>query len=382
MRLKAIAICATLTCCLGAALAQPAPNYDSLVQQGKTQLQAGNSAAALATGQQAIQLDANRWEAYALAGGALMNLKRYDEAIDDLTKSIERAPEAKQAGLRDLRKECILSESGVSPTPVAPVQPASTTQAEIVMWKSIENSQKRSDFEVYLSQYPNGAFSALARRAISDLDAQQRFHEEQDEVATKENGEKTRQEELSQHAGINPTTGLMWAKLADYNSGPKTFAEAAAFCANSQALEYSDWRLPSVGEIEQFYHGMGFRGGGALWTTTPDNNGEHFLISSSGKRITKKDTEKGFPVCVRTQEPQQVLSRNEMQIDSNAVISWTDTDLTTMAIMCAVLVLTLDTAHARAMMPSSSRVRHSLRLATQQRHLRRDRKQMAQIARF
>jgi len=82
MKPRSILICAILGVCLGAAQAQPAPNYDALIQQGKSQLQAGNSSQALASGRQAIQLDATRWEAYALAGGALMNLKRYEEAED------------------------------------------------------------------------------------------------------------------------------------------------------------------------------------------------------------------------------------------------------------------------------------------------------------
>jgi tetratricopeptide (TPR) repeat protein len=160
-----------LSLSLAAAHAQPAPAYDTLIQQGKTQLQAGNSAQALATGQQAIQLDTNRWEAYALAGGALMNLKRYEEAADNLSLAIQHAPEAKQDGLRALRKQCALAESGAVPAPAQPApppQPATTTQAEIVLWKSIENSDNPADFQTYLSQYPLGAFNALAQRHLEE----------------------------------------------------------------------------------------------------------------------------------------------------------------------------------------------------------------------
>lgn len=74
-------------CCwlLGAtALAQPRPSYDSMVQQGKTQLQAGSNDAALASAMAAIKLSSDRWEAYAVAGGALMNLKRYEDAADQI----------------------------------------------------------------------------------------------------------------------------------------------------------------------------------------------------------------------------------------------------------------------------------------------------------
>src|ERR1700761_4960076 len=83
------------------ALAQTTTDYDSLVQDGRTQLQAGNAKAALATARAAIRVDTARWEAYALAGGALMNLKQYEEAADELSDAISRAPQTKQSALRD-----------------------------------------------------------------------------------------------------------------------------------------------------------------------------------------------------------------------------------------------------------------------------------------
>ena len=55
-------------------------NYNALIQQGKAQLQAGSNDAALASANAAVKLDTARWEAYAVAGGALINLKRCDEA--------------------------------------------------------------------------------------------------------------------------------------------------------------------------------------------------------------------------------------------------------------------------------------------------------------
>jgi hypothetical protein len=36
----------------------------------------------MASGEAAIKMNADRWEGYALAGGALMNLKRYEEAAE------------------------------------------------------------------------------------------------------------------------------------------------------------------------------------------------------------------------------------------------------------------------------------------------------------
>lgn len=168
----------------GTALAQttsPAPAYDALIQQGKAQLQAHHAAQALAAGERAIKLDAKNWEGYALAGGALMNLKRYDEAITRFGDAMERAPQDKQAGLNELRRQCFAAESGALPVGAVPPSPpvnspapeATTTQAEIVLWKSIENSTNPDDFQGYLKQYPRGAFAALAQGRVSELKKQQ-----------------------------------------------------------------------------------------------------------------------------------------------------------------------------------------------------------------
>jgi tetratricopeptide (TPR) repeat protein len=150
------------------ALAQAGPDYDSLVQKGKTQLQSGRADLALVSASEAIKQNADRWEAYALAGGALMNLKRHEEAADKLSEAIKRAPESKQTTLRDLRRQCLLSETEARPgAPKDAVQPA-TTQAEIVLWKSIENSSNPADFQSYLNQYPRGAFVVLAERHLAE----------------------------------------------------------------------------------------------------------------------------------------------------------------------------------------------------------------------
>jgi hypothetical protein len=150
----------------------PASGYDALIQQGKSLLQAGSAEQAAAAGKAAIKMSTERWEGYALVGGALMNLKRYEEAADTLSKAIERAPESKQPALRDLRRQCLLAESGSPAVANTPVPATATSQAEIVLWKSIENSTNPVDFQSYLDQYPQGAFAVLARRHLADTLAQ------------------------------------------------------------------------------------------------------------------------------------------------------------------------------------------------------------------
>jgi hypothetical protein len=163
---------------LGQGAAASPDDFDVLVQKCKAQLQAGSADQALASGEHAIRMNANRWEGYALAAGALMNLKRYEEAADDFSKAIERAPQPKQAGLRDLRRQCLVAESGASTEPKKSA-PEAATQAEIVLWKSIENSTNEADFRSYLEQYPNGAFSVLAKRHLSEAAERQRSQAEE-----------------------------------------------------------------------------------------------------------------------------------------------------------------------------------------------------------
>jgi formylglycine-generating enzyme len=141
--------------------------YDTLIQQGKSQLD-GSAEQAAAAGKAAIKMSPERWEGYALVGGALMNLKRYEEAADTLSKAIERAPQSKQPTLRDLRRQCLLAESGSPAVANTPAPATTTSQAEIVLWKSIESSTNLADFESYLAQYPNGAFAVLARRHLME----------------------------------------------------------------------------------------------------------------------------------------------------------------------------------------------------------------------
>jgi predicted negative regulator of RcsB-dependent stress response len=295
MKTRAILTSLVLALSLAATRAQPAPTYDALIQQGKNQLQSGNSAQALTSGQQAVQLDAARWEAYALAGGALMNLKRYDEAIDNFSKSIDHAPAEKQDGLRNLRKQCFVAETGATPAPAQPSasaqpQPAATTQAEIVLWKAIENSQKQEDFRVYLGQYPSGAFAALAKQRLADLQAQQ---------------QKVDEGRVARYAWVDPTNGLMWQRpLQQDEGGQMNFDDATDTCSNSKLLHLQNWRLPTADEVEgvwqrnrrvfldRVYQKKKPTPSWGLWTSTAgDSTGEHIVINlDNGNRLSMKDT--------------------------------------------------------------------------------------------
>lgn len=160
-----------------------ASNYDQLVAQAQADLKAGNAAQALTESQKAIAAAPSRWEAYVVAGGALQVEQQYDEAVDDFTKALEHAPSAKKAAVRVLLEKCILAQTAAhsnpapattASTPAAqPASESSVSQAEVVLWKTIQNSTNPSDFQAYLQQYPNGAFASLARNSLTKLQMNQ-----------------------------------------------------------------------------------------------------------------------------------------------------------------------------------------------------------------
>jgi Protein of unknown function (DUF1566) len=252
--------------------AHAASDYDAFIAQGNALLQAGNADQALNSGEAAIKLRADRWEGHALAGGALMNLKRYEDAADALSRAIDRAPESKQPALRDQRRQCLLAESGYPAITHSSV-PASEVQ--------LESERKR----------------LVAKLTWTD-----------------------------------PATGLMWAKYSRPSEyAHANFTRATEYCAALRSLGYADWRLPTAGEFMRIYH---FAADSAtvqldgelatnedilrylgFWTSTPGNqHGEHDLVFE-GKSVSSRNDDgagrvggwlgghpwNGAIVCVRDQ---------------------------------------------------------------------------------
>jgi tetratricopeptide (TPR) repeat protein len=270
--------------------AYAAPDYDAFITQGNALLKAGNAAQALNAGEGAIKYKANRWEGYALAGGALMNLKRYEDAADTLSKAIDRAPASKQPALRDLRRQCLLAESGY-PAAANTSAPAIPGQA---------------------------ATSGQAESRSADADAQL---------------ENEKKRLVAKSTWTDPATGLMWAKYSRPSEyAHANFVRAADYCAALRSLGYADWRLPTVVEFMRIYHfaadsaTVQFDGELAankdilrylgFWTSTPgDRDGEHVLVFE-GKSVSSRNGDgegrvggwlaghpwNGAIVCVRDQK--------------------------------------------------------------------------------
>ena len=146
---------------------------------------------AATTSEQAIQMDDKRWEGYVVAAEAYSGQQLYDDAIGMLQMALVRAPADKKPAVRDAITEtrkmlagptataapsvpsapAAPAGSGQSPTPAATAASpgAAPTQAEIILWKSIENSKSASDYQAYLDAYPNGVYAPLASRRFQDL---------------------------------------------------------------------------------------------------------------------------------------------------------------------------------------------------------------------
>jgi hypothetical protein len=56
-----------------------------------------------------------------------------------------------------------------APAPAPAVAPTPDRSVELAFWNSIKDSQTAAEYQAYLSQYPNGAFAALARQRVQSL---------------------------------------------------------------------------------------------------------------------------------------------------------------------------------------------------------------------
>ena len=55
---------------------------------------------------------------------------------------------------------------------------------------------------------------------------------------------------------VDPSTALMWT--AKDNGNDINWGKAVKYCKNLSLVGYSDWRLPSIDELEKIYDGSGF----------------------------------------------------------------------------------------------------------------------------
>ena len=59
----------------------------------------------------------------------------------------------------------------VTPTETGSAGASAEVNLEVVFWESIRESARAADFEAYLAQFPDGAFAALARNRLGEIEA-------------------------------------------------------------------------------------------------------------------------------------------------------------------------------------------------------------------
>lgn len=150
--------------------------YDGHLTQAKSLITQQKYGDAVKVAEKAIAINGQRWEAYVIAAKGYSSQKLYDDAIGMLQVALAHAPDDKKPLARDAIAECRKEQNqGSGSTPGTQASNAATalptastpTQAEIVLWKSIEDSGNPDDLKAYLNAYPNGAFVPLARGRLA-----------------------------------------------------------------------------------------------------------------------------------------------------------------------------------------------------------------------
>jgi tetratricopeptide (TPR) repeat protein len=280
------------------ATAQGLPGFDGQIAAARAALGAGDPDKALSLGDAAVRMNPERWDGFAVAGAALLALRQYEPAADALSKAIERAPEAQQGKLRELRRECLLSESASAASPPAD-RPAA---------RSAPNPSPPVP-----AAHPTAPLTPSPTAVAAATEVTRSSHDP--------------------GLWLDESTGLMWARPWYYPKGgpvePWNLGDAQSFCAMLSLGAYSNWRLPTAEELQQVFHessrrwywsaptfdqgygidaaleqkqwrpadfvidGAHFNGTRLfLWTSTPsDKSGEHVGLYF-GKRYSVRDEQR------------------------------------------------------------------------------------------
>lgn len=159
---------------------KPSAGYDALVARARTLIAERRPQEAVTVSEQAIALNERRWEAYVTAASGYSAQHLYDDTIGMLQTALAHAPDEKKQAIREAISEArrqLAAQSNpspvVSPPSSAQAAPATTTQAEAVLWKSIENSTRAEDYQGYLSKYPDGTFAPVAKARLDAITSKQ-----------------------------------------------------------------------------------------------------------------------------------------------------------------------------------------------------------------
>jgi hypothetical protein len=216
-----------------AGTADQTSSYTQQLQAGEAALRAGRAEGALTSAEGAVLSDPERWDAYALAGRALLSLRRYEAAADAFSKAIERAPESEQGLLRNLRRQTLLAEAGAGQSSVPAADAAAPSATPPTAAAPVASAIPPGPPPVAppAAAPPAAPVPVVARRsrgAVLATDA----------------------------VWVDESMGLMWARPWRYptpSTGPWNFEQAQSACAQLRLLGYGDWRLPTLPELQRIY---------------------------------------------------------------------------------------------------------------------------------
>ncbi len=135
---------------------------------------------------------------------------------------------------------------------------------DLVMWEQIENSQVKEDFEFFMSEYPNSPYLPTARLKLMQLERQQQTSTTTIMTTTSTSTTAPQYETRSADGryidkgnGVieDIRTGLMWTKKDSYADLGECLNWNASerYVAGLRPGGYSDWRLPTVEELQGIY---------------------------------------------------------------------------------------------------------------------------------
>jgi hypothetical protein len=109
----------------------------------------------------------------------------------------------------------------------------------------------------------------------------------------------------------DPATGLAWT--TEDNGSDVNWSQATTYCSNQRLGGYSDWRLPTIDELQGIYDASAIVGdyhvkgnlklsGNYQWSSTQKNAGQAwFYVFIKGKRYSFRisDSKSDRALCVR-----------------------------------------------------------------------------------
>ncbi|MCB1658626.1 MAG: caspase family protein [Pseudomonadales bacterium] len=146
---------------------------------------------------------------------------------------------------------------------------------EITYWNSIKNSNRSSDFQAYINQYPNGLFVELAQAKLLPKPVEVAQVQVRDKPTPQASQSNSDEELMKQGMWRDPKTNLVWMRCSlgqtwdgktcigkpEWYSWQAAIDAAKSLNNNDGFGGYSDWGVPHIEDIATIrYCSKGFDG--------------------------------------------------------------------------------------------------------------------------